>query len=73
MTKFFSTIQHHSIASAREIEIDGTMTDAKRKAAREFSGEQNDFRIVIFAAPAGIEPYKVSSRRVGGRKWEDRY
>ncbi len=69
MTKYIATIRHHSIRSAREIEINGTLDDAKREAAKEFGGEQRDYDIVIAEMSEGYPPYVVASRKVGGRKW----
>jgi hypothetical protein len=71
MTKFVATIRHHSISRARQIEIEGTLTEAKRAAAREFDQEQRDYEIAIYADTSAGEylPDLVATRRVGGRKW----
>lgn len=74
MTTYFATICHSSIAAARVIKIDGTLTEAKRAATAEFKGDFNDYVLCIFGAhPNGMmdRDYLVSSRRLGGRKWHD--
>lgn len=74
MTNLTATIQHHSISSARVVDLKTTdLTLAKRRASAEFRGEFNDYTICIMAEPepcnsSGI----VSSRRVSDRKWKDR-
>ena len=69
MPKYTATIKHHSIARAREIEIDGTLTLAKRAATREFRGEFIDYNIVIYADGDFARP--VAARRVGNKRWQD--
>jgi hypothetical protein len=73
MTNLHATIRHHSIASARVVDL-GTadMAEAKKLAAAEFRGEFADYRICILGErsvhnPDGI----VATRRVGARKWMD--
>lgn len=68
MTKFIATIRHPSI-DIREIEISGTLDEAKAEAAKEFGGEQRDYEIVIAELPENSTPYVVASRKVGGREW----
>lgn len=72
MTTYLATIRHHSISRARQIEIAGSLSDAKRAAAKEFGEEQRDYEIAILATDHPSGPYVVSSRRVGGHKWNDR-
>lgn len=72
MTKFLATIRHHSISRARQIEISGTLTQAKVAAAREFGQEQRDYEIAIYEDMDDRMPYLVATRRVAGRKWQDR-
>lgn len=74
MPKFFATIRHHSIARARVIEINGTLTEAKRAASAEFKGDYNDYNLCIFAAHENgmmDRDFCVSSRKLGARKWYD--
>ncbi len=67
MTAYIATIRHSSIASAREIKIDGSLTKAKREASKEFCGEQNDYLIVIAKDDGRGEI--IASRRVGSDRW----
>lgn len=74
MTTYFATIRHHSIARARVIKIEGTITEAKRAATGEFKGDFNDYVLTIFGTHENGEmdrDYIVSSRRLGARKWHD--
>lgn len=66
MSKFTATITHHSISSARVIEIDGTLTQAKRAATKEFADGFVDHRIVIRDAYGEV----VAARRVGDKSWQ---
>lgn len=72
-TTYSATIRHHSIARARVIECGSDLTAAKRKAAREFGAEQIDYDIAIFEHRDGVAPEMITSRKVGGGKWQDRY
>jgi vacuolar-type H+-ATPase subunit F/Vma7 len=65
MTKYAATIAHSSIAGARQIEIDGTLAQAKRAASAEFGQEQQDYRIVIIDERGDT----AASRRVGDQRW----
>ncbi len=69
MTAYIATIRHSSIASARHIKVDGSLTQAKRAATKEFGGEQNDYTIVI-AKDDGCGEI-IASRRVGSADWID--
>lgn len=69
MTKYISTIRHSSIASARHISIEGTLTQAKRAATREFGEEQGDYMIVIAKDDGRGEI--IASRRVADSRWVD--
>ena len=60
-------IRHSSIASARTVEIDGTLAQAKRAATREFGGEHLDYTIVI----CDERGRAISARRVGEKRWTD--
>lgn len=66
MTAYTATITHHSISSARVIEIDGTIAQAKRAATREFGDGFLD-HIIVIRDQYG-EP--VASRRIGDRRWQ---
>lgn len=66
MTIYTATITHHSIHSARVIEIDGTLTQAKRAATKEF-GEGFLDHVIVIRDQYG-EP--VASRRVGDKSWQ---
>lgn len=65
-THYTATIQHHSIARAREVAIEGTLAAAKRAATREFGGELLDAFIVVADERGEI----VAKRRVGDSRWE---
>ncbi len=67
MTAYIATIRHHEIAHAREIKIEGTLTQAKRAATKEFGDERNEFLIVIAQDDGRGEI--LASRRVGGGRW----
>ena len=71
---YTATIQHHSIAQARIVDL-GTdnLRTAKRRATAEFGSGYHDHTIVIMGEqtpwnPSGI----VSSRKVAAEKWMDR-
>lgn len=66
MTIYTATISHHSISSARVIEIEGTLAQAKRAATKEFVDEFVDHRIVIRDADGEV----VAARRVGDKSWQ---
>lgn len=72
MAAYVATIRHHSIARARQIEIEGTLTEAKKAAALEFGQEQRDYEITVYERYPGYPHAIVSTRRVGSRKWQDR-
>lgn len=65
MTTYTATVAHHSIHSARVIEIDGTLTQAKRAATKEFGDGFLDHVIVILDQYG--EP--VATRRIGDSRW----
>lgn len=71
MTEYIATIRHHSISRAREIKISGTLTQAKAAAAREFSGEQQDYEIAVFEVPGDRAPLIAATRRVGAFIWRN--
>jgi hypothetical protein len=68
-TKFKATIRHHSIRSARVIQITGTLASAKRAASREFGDEFRDHEIVIYTGGDDAETEIVACRKVGDRRW----
>lgn len=74
MSKYIATITHHSISCARHIEVNGTLTQAKRAATKEFGGEFLDYTIVI-GEVTGVDRYgcdiveTVASRKVGATGW----
>ncbi|MDY0072505.1 MAG: hypothetical protein RBR77_07625 [Thauera sp.] len=65
MTTYTATIAHNSISAARVITIDGTLTQAKRAATKEFGDGFLDHVIVIRDQYG--EP--VATRRIGDAKW----
>ena len=71
MTRYIATIRHHSIAKAREINIDGTLSAAKRAASKEFGDEFLSYEIVIYEEKFDGELIKVSSKLVGAKHWKD--
>ena len=74
MTTYYATIRHHSISRARVIKIDGTLTQAKAAATREFGGGFNDHALIIFGAfPNGEmdRDYEVASRRLDSKRWSN--
>lgn len=74
MPRYLATIRHHSIASARSIVIDGTLTAAKRAATAEFGNGFVDHTIVISPVlPDGSADaeYPISWRTIRNRRWTD--
>ena len=69
MNTYIATIRHHSITTARQMEISGSLTQAKRAATKEFGQEQRDYIIVIGQKHLGGQVEIVSSRRVGDKTW----
>lgn len=68
---YTATIAHHSIRSARVVEITAkTLSAAKAAATREFGGEQMDY-IIELVAKDGQRNVGLWTRRVGGTKWVD--
>lgn len=63
---YTATIRHHSVSRARHITVEGTLTEAKRAASREFGADHQDYRIVI---ESGDDV--VAWRRIGDREWHD--
>lgn len=73
MTVYYATIRHHSIGSVRTIGVNGTLSQAKRRATREFGGGFIDHEIVIYEGCDDYYPGDiVATRRIGSRKWRDR-
>ena len=69
MTTYITTIRHHSLSAARNVEINGSLAQAKRAATKEFGQEQRDYIIVIGQKHLGGQVEIVSSRRVGDKTW----
>ena len=69
MTTYITTIRHHSLSAARNVKINGSLTQAKRAATREFGQEQRDYIIVIGQKHLDGSVDIVSSRRVGDKAW----
>lgn len=60
-----ATIKHHSISSARVIEVSDNMTAAKRQATIEFGDEQEDYKICILDDCNEV----IASKEVREKKW----
>lgn len=69
MGRYTATISHHSIASARVVDVGDGLTTAKRKATREFGDGFIDHVIVIRDAQAPKWDSIVAVRRIGNRRW----
>jgi hypothetical protein len=67
---YIATIRHSSIARTREITVQGSLRQAKRRASAEFGAEQRDYEIVIYEQELGFAPEPVARRRVGDRRWQ---
>jgi hypothetical protein len=67
MAIYFATINHHSVRSARIIEINGTLQTAKRRAVREFGDGYRDHVISITDERGDV----ISRKMIGGRRWVD--
>lgn len=65
MNTYTATIAHNSINAARVITIDGTLTQAKRAATKEFRDGFVDHVIVIHDQSGDL----VATRRIGDSKW----
>jgi hypothetical protein len=74
MTHYQITIQHHSIASARVVEINGTLPQAKSLAAAEFVDDRLDYMICIYEmvdTEYYLQPRLLAAKTVGGDRWDD--
>ena len=73
MTNLSATIRHHSIASARVVDLGTTdLAAAKKAAAKEFGDDYRDYTICIIGeATIHNQDGIIATRRVGGRKWVD--
>lgn len=71
MTSYTAGLRHHSISRSRTVTA-ASLASAKRKAARAFGGERQDYEIVIYEERAECAPEIVARRSVGGRRWQDR-
>ncbi|GGW23904.1 hypothetical protein GCM10011452_09060 [Gemmobacter lanyuensis] len=72
MTRYTATIRHHSIASARVVNVGNDLTAAKTAATKEFGGEMRDYTIVIIDTQCP-DPWNgdvVASKRVCARSWK---
>lgn len=72
MPKYLATVQHDSLPHARAIEIHGTFAQAKRAAAAEFRGEQQDYEIILAKVLEDGDQRIIASRFVGSRRWTSR-
>lgn len=72
-TTYIATIRHHSIGSAPEIEITGTLAQAKRAATARFGDGFQDHEIAIYRRLENFahDGIKVASRLCGDRRWTD--
>lgn len=64
MATFYATLYHHSISRARGINVEGTLTQAKRSATREFQGDFNFYYVEIFE-----DGRLVANRRLSANRW----
>lgn len=72
MTRYTATIQHHSIARARVVDVGDDLASAKAAASSEFGDEQRDYTIIIMDHDAAnFDSEIVARRKVSGRKWQD--
>jgi hypothetical protein len=75
MPRYTATIRHHSIASAPEVEITGTLAQAKRAATARFGAGFRDHEIALherYDAGHYYEDRLIATRVIGERRWIDR-
>lgn len=66
--RWFATIVHHSICSAREIEVRGTLAHAWRRASQEFGDGFRDHEIVVSRIEPEGEAVPAARRLVKDRR-----
>lgn len=67
---YIATIRHHSIGSAPEIRIEGTLPQAKRAAGARFGDGFGEHEIAIYEGRPGFARADiVASRRVDAKRW----
>lgn len=72
MTRYTATIRHHSIYSARIVNVGNDLRAAKRRASKEFGDEYGSYTIIIMDSQAhdyGDGENIVASRQVSNRLW----
>lgn len=60
-----ATIKHHSISSARVIDVSNDLSTAKKQALIEFGDEQEDYNICILDDYSEV----IASKKVRDKKW----
>jgi len=65
MSEYRATIHHHTIASARVVDVGDNLGQAKSRAWREFKGDQADHVIVILDRRSRV----VARRRMDMIRW----
>ena len=72
MTRYQATIRHHSISSARIVDVGNDLAAAKRAATKEFGGDFNDYVLVIIDStiPEHFGDQIVASKRLGAKRWQ---
>lgn len=66
MTIYIVTVEHHSISRHYQIDVEGTLTKAKRAATKEFGDGFLDHRISIYDKRRDIP---IASRKIGDKRW----
>jgi hypothetical protein len=70
MTTFYvATIEHHSLARAPSVKIEGTLTQAKRAATERFGDGFADHQICIYERRPDFGNVLVATKAVGAPEW----
>ena len=67
MTTYIATVEHHSIYCHYQIEVEGSLTKAKRAATKEFGDGFLDHQISIYDKRHCDTP--VASRKISSKRW----
>jgi hypothetical protein len=69
--RYYATITHHSIASARKVNCGDDLDQAKKIADDEFGGDFLDYVIVIRERSGREWDETVASRKIADEEWTE--